>query len=72
MVSSSAVPPICRQILDAITKKTQVSMIYTCVTPQNRHYADFSDPAQIRIITILGRPPDITCTPKHARYVGGL
>ena len=42
------------------------------MTPQNRYYADFSDPAKIRIITILGRPPDITCTPKHARYVGGI
>ena len=42
------------------------------MTPQNRYYADLSDPAKIYIITILGRPPDITCTPKHARYVGGI
>ena len=42
------------------------------MTPQNRYYADLSDPAKIRIITILGRPPDITCTPKYARYVGGI
>ena len=42
------------------------------VTPQNRYYADLSDPAKFRIITILGRPPDITCTPKHACYVGGI
>ena len=42
------------------------------MTPQNRYYADFSDPAKTRIITILRRPPDITCTPKHTRYVGGI
>ena len=42
------------------------------MTPQNRYYADLSDPAIIHIITISRRPPDITCTPKHARYVGGI
>ena len=42
------------------------------MTPQNRYHADFSDPAKTRIISILGRPPDITCTPKHACYVGGF
>ena len=42
------------------------------MTPQNRYYADLSDSAKIHIITISGRPPDITCTPKHARNVGGI
>ena len=42
------------------------------MTPQNRYYVDLSDPAEIRIITILGRPPDIMCTPKNAHYVGGI
>ena len=42
------------------------------VTPENRYYVDLSDPAEIRIITILGRPPDIMCMPKHAHYVGGI
>ena len=42
------------------------------MTPQNRYHADFSDPAKTRIISIFGRPPDITCTQKHARYVGGF
>ena len=42
------------------------------VMPQNRYYADFSNPAIIRIITISGHPPDIPCTPKRARYVGGF
>ena len=42
------------------------------VTPQNRYYVDLSDPAEIRIITILGRPPDIMCTTKRAHYAGGI
>ena len=42
------------------------------VTPQDRYYVDLAISAKIRIITILGRPPDITCTSQHTRYVGGI
>ena len=32
----------------------------------------FERSCQIRIITILGRPPGITCTSQHTRYAGGI
>ena len=42
------------------------------VTPRDRYYVDLRDFHQIRIITIIGRPPSIMCTSQHTRYAGGI
>ena len=44
----------------------------THVTPQNRYYANFSDPAKIRTISILKTPTNNPYTSKHARDAGGI
>ena len=45
---------------------------YAWWASRDRYYVDLSDFRQIRIITILGRPPGITCTSQHTRYAGGI
>ena len=42
------------------------------VTPPGSVLCRFERSSQIRIITILGRPPSITCTSEHTRYAGGI
>ena len=42
------------------------------VTPPNRAYAVLAIPAKLRIEPIRRRPPNITCTSKHARNAGGI
>ena len=45
-------------------------MINCCVTLPNHAYAVLAIPAKLRIETIRRRPPNTTCTPKHACSVG--
>jgi hypothetical protein len=46
------------------------SLVY--VTPQNRHLADDSASATIRMMSLWKRPPDIMRTSKHTHYAGGF
>ena len=42
------------------------------MTPQNRYYANSSDPTKIRTISILKTPTNNSYTSKHARDEGGI
>ena len=57
-------------------KSMNVSWVWTIlgenVTPPGSVLCRFKRYRQIRITTILVRPPDITCSSQHTRYAGGI